>query len=368
VSPPEPFKLKGLVLEGLVVHELAKGTPRLDPAVQADLSPGEAPPDSSVLDFLDLQLRNGMTEGGYPAAFVDYPPSAGAALLIGLLDGPLTSASLSPSDIETIVTSSQQLANELQAAQEHNSPAGMFAFCRGRLTGGPVAAVMKLESQQGLQLDRSQDVLALKVNRDLFVGNKAKLFKAAIFWRDGATVRVMVCDEQTAGSASHPAADFFVRELLGCTVGDNSKVRTAKFFDAIAKASSVLENAEDRAHVLDALRVELGSNRRQLDPAQFIAENFPDEQQRAAEAVLKRQGLDPASRFAKDVSTIQRQFKRTTFRFEDGPSVIAADATVKTILGGEHFDESFQGVQIRYAGDRATMLIRGKVDEIRPRS
>lgn len=368
MSPPEPFKLKGLVLEGLVVHEIAKGTPRLDPAVQADLSPGEAPPDSSVLDFLDLQLRNGMTEGGYPAAFVDDPPTAGAALLIGVLDGPLASASLSPSDIETIVTLSQQLANELQAAQEHNSPAGMFAFCRGRLNGGPVAAVMKLESQQGLQLDRSQDVLALKVNRDLFVGNKAKLFKAAIFWREGATVRVMVCDEQTAGSASHPAADFFVRDLLGCTVGDNPKVRTAKFFDAVTKATSTLGNVEDRALVLDALRVELGSNRRQVDPSQFIADNFPAEQQSAAEAFLKRQGVDPAGRFAKDTSTIHRQFRRTTFRFEDGPSVIASDATVKTIASTEDFDQSFEGVQVRYAGDRATMLIRGKVNQIKPRS
>lgn len=368
MSSPTPFDLRALSLEGLVVHEIAKGTPRHDPNAQVDLSPGEAPPDASVLDFLNLQLRNGMTEGGYPASVLHDPPTDGARLLIDLMNGALGSNPLTPTDQEEVVICSQQLATQLQTVQEHNSPSGMFAFCRGRLQAGPVAVVMKLESQQGLQLDRSQNVLSLRVNRDLFVGNKAKLFKAAIFWRDGTLIRIMVCDEQTAGSASHPAADFFVRDLLGCTVGDNSKIRTAKFFEAVTKASAMLENAGDRAHVLEALRVELGSNRRHVDPAQFVADNFPVDKQGAAEAILKRQGVDSGGRFSKDTSTIKRQFNRTTFRFDQGPSVIAADSVVKTLAPGQDFDDTHDGLQIRYSGERATMLIRGKVSAIRPRS
>lgn len=365
--PLKKFDLTGLTLDGLIVHEIGKGTPRIDPTVAVELSMSEAPKDPALFDFLNLQLRNGMTEGGYPASISVNPPVGGAKLLIDLIEGPLCSGSLDADVIKVVVDCSKELATTLQSVQEHNSPPGMFAFCRGLLHGGPAVAIMKLESQRGLQLVRSADVLTLRVHKDLFVGNKAKLFKAAVFWLDGEDVRVMVCDEQTGGSASHPAADFFVKDLLGCTISENAQVRTAKFFDAAGKAAKLLANPEDRMHLLDAIRVELGSRRQHVDPVQFIADNFPADKQDAIHAFFKRQGVD-ITRFGKDSSTIERQFRRTTFRFEHGPSVIAGDDIVKTIPAGQEFDDTHQGLQVRYSGDAATMVIRGTIDEVKHRS
>jgi hypothetical protein len=74
------------------------------------------------------------------------------------------------------------------------------------------------------------------------------------------------------------------------------------------------------------------------------------------------------NRFTKDRGALERQYKRTTFRFEQGPSVIAADSVVKTVGPTDDFDEKYQGLQVRYNGDKATMLIRGTIDDVKHRS
>jgi hypothetical protein len=368
VSAPTPFNLTNLELDGLIVHEIMKGSPRHDPEVKAELSSKEAPADVGTLDFLGLQLRNGMTEYGVPAELVD--TDGGAAKVIALIEehllgtGPISNAA-----VAGVVHRSRELAERLQIVQEHNSPAGMFAVCRGRMRGGPTVAIMKLESQRGLQLIRGDDFFSLQVNRDLFVGNKARLFKAAMFWRDGRNVRIMVCDEQMGGTAPHPAADFFVRALLGCSIDDNAKVRTAKFFEVATKAIKLVEEPEDRDQVLDAIRHEIVRNTRNIDPIEFIADNFPQDKQAAVTQFFERSDIDVNHRFHKDVSSTEYRFKRTTYRFDEGgPSVIAADAVVKRIGRDEDFDPNFRGVQLRYVGDEATMFIRGVVNEVKPRS
>ena len=61
VSAPTTFSLEGLELDGLIVHQVARGAPRYDEKAQVRLSPGEAAPDEETLAFLSRQIRRGMT-------------------------------------------------------------------------------------------------------------------------------------------------------------------------------------------------------------------------------------------------------------------------------------------------------------------
>lgn len=367
---PKKFDHTGLSFTSLVVHEVFRGTSRLDASLVADKSTEEAPHDAGTLEFLLRQLKNGLVDCGYAAAVLpdpsQVPPAAQALHQLFVNSGAWQQA-----ELKHVLAVSRDLADSLQAVQEHNSPGGMFGLCRGMLKGRRVIAVMKLESQRGLRLVRDPEnhVMTLEVNPDLFVGNKAKLFKGAIFWASPQGLQVMICDEQMENRPGHPAAQYFVKSLLGCTIDDDLAVRTARFFEAVTKAAdTVLDDIEDKMDVLEAVRVELKSkSRRTIDPASFLDENFPADKKKAAEAILQRNGVE-LSRFAKVNAGIDRRYKRTTFRFEDGPSVIAAEGAVKTISGGEALDPQLGGIQVKHEQGLTTMLIRGVVQGMTPRS
>lgn len=370
MPPPDTYDLKGFQVHGLVVHELQRGTTRLDPATVPTLSTTPALNDPDTLDFLTLQVKNGMIEGAYPATFRSDSTSAAPELIRDLLrEGQGDPLSMSS---DTLMHVSSELATSLQLCQEHNSPAGMFAMCPGRVRDNPVVVVMKLESQRGLRLVRERVggdmTMTLEVQPDLFVGNKAKLFKAATFMLDRSGVRVMICDEQFENRPSHPAAQYFVGELLGCTIDEDLGVRTARFVDAVAKAANeILPDADSRAQVLTAVRAELGSNRRTIDPPTFIAEHFPEDKRSEAEAHVRRNSVD-MTKFTKDSRKVDKYLRRTTFRFSEGPTLVVASEEVRILGPDEAFDDSLVGVQVRTLAGTTTAVIRGVVDGVTPRS
>jgi hypothetical protein len=369
VKLPERYNIDELDLTGLIVHELERGTTRQDPEILPTLSSHPAPRAEETLDFLNRQIRTGMADGSYPARFVDDPVVAAPGLLTDLLDNASESGAFDEGDL---LKASRDLALTLQLCQEHNSPAGMFAMSWGTLQSSPILAVLKLESQRGLQLVRTPEAdgvtIDLVVQPDLFVGNKAKLFKAATFLASDDGVRVMICDEQFEKRPSHPAAQFFVAELLGCTIDENLEVRTARFVDGVAQtANRVLSDADERAHVLTALRAEIGNQRKIIDPMKFIEDNFPEHKQADAEAQLRRASVD-MSRFQKDTAKITKFLRKTTFKFVNGVTLVASEDQVSVLSADEAFDDDRIGVQVRAHGDQTTAVVRGRVDGVTPRS
>jgi nucleoid associated protein NdpA len=109
------------------------------------------------------------------------------------------------------------------------SSPGLLVVVAGTVDVGPCIALLKLQKQEGVRLERTgargQETFSVEHLRQLMLTEETRVFKVAVFpaqdLSEVGDVHGIVSDKQRPYVAEKQVADFFLRTFLGCQVRDN---------------------------------------------------------------------------------------------------------------------------------------------------
>lgn len=227
--------------------------------------------------------------------------------------------------LKTFVESSQKLANYLYEQQTGAVSAGLLCVIDVAVGGNAALVLMKLEREEGAQLELETDpkgkkMFAMSVLDNLVLTEGTRLFKSAMFLRTGKgddDFRATACDSQLSVMASSDLAKFWMR-FLGCEFLVEPRVATQKFFDsAVQFVNNVVTDPIVKSEIYDSLLSEIKSQKKTFSPKQFIEEYVPDEYQGNFKEHLEVAKI-PLTAFHKDIVDIQSRLRRRAYHTKTG--------------------------------------------------
>jgi hypothetical protein len=228
--------------------------------------------------------------------------------------------------VDEFVESSRTMANYLFEQQIGQISAGLLCVAQVVSNGIPGVAIMKLEREKGAKLDLVVDgdrqTFAMAVLNDLVLTDGTKLFKAALFLRDGDSFRSVACDNQNAPVHHLSIADFWLR-FLGCKFTLSPTLATRDWFDVTVKfVNDFVTDPVVKNTLYESLASELKSNRHTVSPKKFMEDYVQRDLRRPYTEALEKGGVS-LSRFQKDVSEIASKLARKAYYTVNGVSVVA---------------------------------------------
>jgi hypothetical protein len=226
------------------------------------------------------------------------------------------------------VATSQRLAMHLHQVQNRTISPGLLCVIDIVVDGRHGLIIMKLEREQGAQLelernDNGKIQFAMSVLENLVLTDGTKLFKTAAFLRTGTgdeDFDMSACDSQHRVLDSTEMARFWL-SYLGCTVEEDARVTTSKFFNVTVEfANTYVTDLAEKTHIYESLNTELRSNRRNIIPRDFVRDFVPNELQRACVEFFEERHL-PLRTFVKDVQDVRAALRRLTYVSEEGVRV-----------------------------------------------
>jgi len=263
-----------------------------------------------------------------------------------------------PSGFVDLSTTAAQVLYDEQPAI---APEGLLVALLGDVSGQRVLGLAKLEEQSGLSFDVRQEdgkqIIEVAVEEGLVLAGDVEVFKAALFALDPddtATVAGIASDAQSGQLFRSPLSRYWLQSVLGFKYASAEDVQTREFYKAIVRAAnSDIKDPAAGADLVDALSVELKSNKKTINPKKFIQENAPLEVQDAIFRRLTKMGA-PTTTFHKSVTVAERAPKFRWFDFSDGIKVkVPLDTEVE--ISTEETDE----------GRRDILIVRGSIARIR---
>src|ERR1019366_1327646 len=107
---------------------------------------------------------------------------------------------------------------------------------------------------------------AIQLFEDLRLTNRTKVFKVALFARNGDVEEAYLCDKQ--GPESDPAG-YFVRDFLGCKRTAKPDVQTQQFFEAAERFFRGISDSEKQTKYNTALVAEMNRTADNVNPRSF---------------------------------------------------------------------------------------------------
>jgi hypothetical protein len=225
------------------------------------------------------------------------------------------------------VATSQAIAQHLFAAQSNvRSSSGLLVVSTGTLDSGPCLAILKLQKQEGVHLERTgaagHETYSIEHLRRLMLTNDTRVFKVALFEAAGVTdaddVRALVSDKQRFSSPEKRMADFFLKTFLGCMLRDDPGQVTSKYYVRAERyVNEEISNPETRARYHRALLTDLSSQQSMVAPRQF-ADSYLDESDRQAFLAYLRAGDISTAQFPKDTELIEGRLREEEYVLESG--------------------------------------------------
>ncbi|MFY9853037.1 MAG: nucleoid-associated protein [Terracidiphilus sp.] len=222
------------------------------------------------------------------------------------------------------VEASQHLATHLHQVQNRTISPGLLCVIDIVVDGRHGLIIMKLEREEGaqLELERSngRTQFAMSVLENLVLTDGTKLFKTAAFLRTGTgddDFDMSACDSQHRVLDSTEMARFWL-SYLGCTVEEDARVTTSKFFNTTVEfANTYVTDLVDKTHIYESLNTELRSNKRNIIPRDFVRDYVPEGLQRACIEFLEERHV-PLRTFVKDVEDVRAALRKLTYVSEEG--------------------------------------------------
>jgi nucleoid associated protein NdpA len=225
------------------------------------------------------------------------------------------------------VETSKAMAQHLFNAQLNvRSSPGLLVISKGRLDSGACLAILKLQKQEGVNLERTgssgAESYSLEHLRRLMLTNDTKVFKVALFEGNGVAeiedIHALVSDKQRFSSPEKRMAEFFLADFLGCRLRDDPAqttstymVRAEKFFN------ERIASPEKRARYHRALQADLTSQSDSVAPRTFATEQL-DEGDRQAFLDYLKLGEVSTSRFKKDTTLIEQRLREAEYVLASG--------------------------------------------------
>lgn len=298
-----------LLIDEIIVHEVPRQTGGV--RIPPKLSARPSSPNQQVKTFFEQKTQGVLRERGFDC---EYDPA---------------SESLAPQRIEDFLGNtldltecSQQLAEALVDVQVGLISPGLLCVASCRLGTVPAIAIIKLEKDEGVQVKEDtkdgQTVLNIEHVRELMLTQKTRVFKAAVFARRGKRrTEALISDTQQPRSSTHGVALFFLESFLGCKLAERPEVTTKAFFATAARILGEIEDPEERANGLMALRTTLLSQEDTLNTEKFARAHLPKERRKEFMAALEEAGL-PAGEHVKNISLLTSDLKHLRVSLESG--------------------------------------------------
>ncbi len=257
---------------------------------------------------------------------------------------------------------SKALAQHLYSAQQNvRSSPGLLVVASGSADTGTCLAVLKLQKQEGLNLERigatGSETYSLEHLRRLMLTNDTRVFKVALFEADGVVdandIYALVSDKQRFSSPEKRMADFFLKTFLGCQLREDPGQQTSRYYVSVEKfINERVADPEKRARYHRALLTDLTSQSTTVVPRNFARSHLEETDRESFLARLRIEGADMA-RFEKDTSLIESRLREEEYLLASGISVRGRPVA---------FDEH---VEISKDGEMLEMLLRDRLASVK---
>lgn len=261
-----------------------------------------------------------------------------------------------------LIEMSKAMAHHLfQAQQNVRSSPGLLVIAAGQLDTGPCLAVLKLQKQEGLHLERvgstGTETYSLEHLKRLMLTNETRVFKVALFEAHGVIevndVYALVSDKQRFSSPEKRMADFFLKTFLGCRLRDDPAQTTSQFYVSTERyINDKVADPERRARYHRALLTELTSQTASLVPRDFARNHLDDGDQPAFLAHLQSANIR-ITRFDKDISLIESRLREEEYVLASGIRIRGRPTA---------FDEH---AEIDKDGEMLEMVVRDRLESVK---
>lgn len=257
---------------------------------------------------------------------------------------------------------SKQMASHLFAAQQKvSSSSGLLVVVAGKVSSGSALVILKLQKQQGLNLERTGPKGAETYNLDhlhrLMLTDETRVYKIALFEADGVVtaddVYGEVSDKQRFSSPEKRMAAFFLDDFLGCELRDDPTQMTNSYFVTGEKfLNEKISSPEKRARYHRAFMADLSSQSDKVAPKKFADEHLDKSDRDGFLTALKADSVQ-TTQFAKDTELIKSRLREEEYVFNAGIRVRGSQEAFK-----EHAEISTGD------GNTLEMLINDRLESV----
>jgi hypothetical protein len=162
--------------------------------------------------------------------------------------------------------------------------------------------------------------------KDLVLTRKTKLFKVGLFSApdgdDGGEPAGTVCDEQRGYTPRIEVAGFFLKQFLGCSLAEDPKISTKRFFMAAQDFfNEQIQDPAERTQALVHLLSELTNQKAKVNLKEFARDYLPTEKRQPFLTRMEHEGLRSLT-IVKDIAHIESQTKKMALEFQNGVTVV----------------------------------------------
>ena len=184
------------------------------------------------------------------------------------------------------IASTSRIADLLADCQRKTSIPGGYLIimnCTDDETNLPVQIVIKAEPHEALQFSNIDGHSQLNVLQKVFLSPSQKLYKIGIIYAKTDEVLENLNDQfgcflydDQFRTDTHPA-EYFYKDFLGLSVGENAKIQSQRFYDKTEKfILSNIVDTETKANLLSVLKTEFSTNENPtVNPLNFANTNIP---------------------------------------------------------------------------------------------
>lgn len=261
-----------------------------------------------------------------------------------------------------LVEMSKAVAQHLFEAQVNvRSSPGLLVVASGRLDTGACLAVLKLQKQEGLNLERvgaaGAETYSLEHLRRLMLTNDTRVFKVALFEAhavvDADSVHALVSDKQRFSSPEKRMADFFLKTFLGCRLRDDPGQVTSQYYVSAEKyINEKVTNPEKRARYHRALLTDLTSQLTTVVPRTFARDHLDEADRESFVAYLQAADVS-TTQFTKETSLIDSRLREEEYVLNSGIRVRG-----RTVAFDEH-------AEISKSGDMLEMVLKDRLTSVK---
>ena len=317
-----------LSIEKAIIHEITPRGYAPPKAPELILSNALSPLDDDLRDYFRERIAESLKLAAFPVKAKEERSSPTP----DLVHLQFTNSGASFVDI------SQQMAQHLFAAQQKvRSSSGLLVLIAGKVASGDALVVLKLQKQQGLNLERTGAKGAETYNLDhlrrLMLTDETRVYKIALFEADGVLkadgVYGEVSDKQRFSSPEKRMAAFFLDDFLGCELRDDPTQMTNSYYVTGEKfLNEKVVGPEKQARYHRAFIADLASQSDKVAPTKFAEQHLDKEDREAFLGALKVDGVQ-TTQFSKDTELIESRLREEEYVFNGGIRVRGSQEALK---------------------------------------
>jgi hypothetical protein len=175
----------------------------------------------------------------------------------------------------------------------------------------------------------------MSVLDNLVLTDGTRLFKSALFLKNGTSFDAVACDSQLSVHSSADMAQFWLR-FLGCKLSEEPRVTTQRWFDAtIEFVNAHISSPVEKTAIYEHAVSELNSNRSVVSARKFATDYVSVGDNKTYLDFMKEKNVS-LQQFTKDTTDLASKLRRTSYHTINGVTVTApAESEGLVAVGAE---------------------------------